>query len=262
MISSPAQAVSGDLAAGAGSTTSGIVPNQSGPADRHATPAGPMPSLRGLGVDTQSLGARTAPVRTRVLRCSAVVLRAALVLLDRDPKGVPSLSEVIESDPVLALRVLHLANMTTGFREWVDTVPQAVQMLGTAALRSLFADLQADATDGAVPGLERILTRALTCGELSHDRRGFTTGLLSGLAESLGVPAATVLDVAGVSREMSDAVRYGTGPYGAVLAALLAYERKDSLGVARSGFVAVDVYDAYLRGEADARAIAHAIGSS
>ncbi|HMO09929.1 MAG TPA: diguanylate phosphodiesterase, partial [Actinotalea sp.] len=112
-----------------------------------------------------------------------------------------------------------------------------------------------------MPGLWRVLARALTCEELSADRMGYTIGLLSGLADEVGVPASAVLEVAGVSREVADAIRYGTGPLGPVLRAVLAYERNDAAGVARTGVAAVDVYDAYLRGATEAMATAQALGS-
>ncbi len=240
-----------------------LVPNQAGP-DHARRPAaqGPMPSLRELGVRHDDLTPRRESVRTQVLRCSSSALCAAQHLLEQAAPEARALTQVVESDPVLTLRVLHLANQSVRHHYQADTVPQAIRVLGTETLGSLVNELLMEATLGAMGNLWRVLARALTCEELSGDRIGFTAGLLSGLADELGAPPALVLDVAGVSRDVSDAVRFGTGPWGPVVTAVVAYERNDAMGVARSGIAPVEVYDAYLRGATDAMATAQAIGSS
>lgn len=245
-----------------------VVPSQVGPqhaeprrAPAQVSPTTRMPSLREMGVDTRALSAPPEPVRTEVLRCSPAVLGAAQHLLDQPVADLTTITRVIASDPVAALRVLHLANLATqrGYR--ADTVASAVGVLGPMTLSSLVDELLVDATGRTVPGMSRVLTRALACEALSGDPTAFTTGLLSGLATELAVPSDIVLEVAGVSREISDAVRFGTGPWGPVLTAVVAYERNDAMGVSRSGIAHVDVYDAYVRATADAMATARAIGS-
>lgn len=246
-----------------------IVPSQAGPAQRASShgrqptaqmsPAAPMPSLRAMGVDTRVLAAPREPVRTEVLRCSSAVLGAAQHLLEQPAPELGTVTRVVASDPVAALRVLHLANLATqrGYR--ADTIASAVGVLGPGTLANLVDELLLDASRRPMTGLTRVLTRALACEGLSGDPIAFTVGLLSGLAAELGVPADVLLDVAGVSREISDAVRFGTGPWGPVLAAVIAYERNDAMGVSRSGIAHVDVYDAHVSATADAMATAHAI---
>lgn len=227
---------------------------------------GPMPSLRALGVDTRTFGARrvapTPVVPTAVLRCSSAALCAAQHLLADAAPSPTTLAQVIESDPVLTLRVLHLANLRTARGFAADTVPQAVEVLGAESLAWLVDELLLEASVGAMPGLWRVLARALTCEELSGDRIAFTAGLLSALADALVVAPEAVLEVAGVSREVVDAVRLGTGPWGPVVRAVVAYERHDHAGLVRTGIAPVDVYDCYLRGATEAMATAQAIGSS
>jgi c-di-GMP-related signal transduction protein len=237
-----------------------FVPAQPGPGERTGAANGPMPSLRSLGVDTRTLVGGSP--RAVALRCSSCALSAAQHLLSKAAPSPTTLAQVVESDPVLALRVLHLANQQVARGFSADTIPQAIDMLGPAMLGSLVDELLLDATLGAMDGLWRVLARALTCEGLSGDRIAFTAGLLSGLADALGVPAAAVLEVAGVSREVVDAVRFGTGPWGPVLRAAVACERNDPAGVVRSGLAPVDVYDAYLRGATEAMATAQAVGSS
>ncbi len=200
-----------------------------------ATVSGPMPSLRGLGVDPRSLAAPRPKVRTTVLRCSAPVLRAAQHLLGQATPDATTLAGVVESDPVLVLRVLHLANQHTQGGYAADTVPQAIRVLSPEALAALVAELLAAAGPGSANGLGQILSRGLACEALSGDRIGFTAGVLTALADRLGVPAEIVLQVAGVSREVVTAVRTGTGPWGPALRAVIAYERHDAAGLGRTG---------------------------
>lgn len=228
--------------------------------------AGPMPSLRALGVDPSVLAGRqvapTPVVPTAVLRCSAPALCAAQHLLVDAAPSTATLAQVIEADPVLTLRVLHLANLGTSRGFAADTVPQAIEVLGSETLSWLVDELLLDARPGAADGQWRILARALTCEELSGDRIAFTAGLLSGLADALAVTPEAVLEVAGVSREVVDAVRFGTGPWGPVLRAVVAYQRHDHAALLRTGIAPVDVYDCYLRAATEAMATAQAIGSN
>jgi hypothetical protein len=211
-----------------------------------------MPSLRGLGVDPRSLAAPRPKVRTTVLRCSAPVLRAAQHLLEQAAPNPTTLAGVVESDPVFVLRVLHLANLHTQGGYAADTVLQAIRVLSADALASLVADLLTDAGPSATDGLWQILARGLTCEALAGDRIGFTAGVLTALADRLGVPAEIVLQVAGVSREVLTQVRTGTGTWGPALHAVVAYERHDAAGIGRTGLSPVDVYDTYLRGATEA----------
>lgn len=244
-----------------------VVPTQAAACAGDRPTAGgpaPAPSLRSLGVDTRTLAARrptTRRPRTVLLRCSAAALGAAAHLLRTAQPPSDALALVVESDPMLVLRVLHLANQNVARGYTVDTVPDAVEMLGRTALRSLVDELLLDAAPEPVDGLDRALARGLACEALTGDRVAFTAGVLSGLAERLGVPVEIVLEVAGVSRAVVDAVRSGTGTWGPALRAVVAHEHRDSAGLTRSGLAPMDVYDAAQHAAAEARATARAIGS-
>lgn len=239
------------------------VPTQLGPGSHPSAARGvPMPSLRGMGVDPRSLAQPRTKVRTTVLRCSSSVLCAAQHLLEQPVVPGATLAEVVESDPVLVLRVLHLANLQLQHGHRADTVPQGIEVLGARTLASLVNELLLEATVGATDGMWRALARGLTCELLSGDRVAFTAGVLSGLADALGVPPEIVFEVAGVSREVVDAMRTGSGAWGPALRAVVAYERNDVSGVVRSGLTPVNVYDAYLRGSTEAMATATAVGTN
>jgi HD-like signal output (HDOD) protein len=50
---------------------------------------------------------------------------------------IQSLADVITTDPLLAVRVLTLANLATGQRQRIDTVSHAINLMGLDALKSL-----------------------------------------------------------------------------------------------------------------------------
>jgi c-di-GMP-related signal transduction protein len=233
------------------------------PGGGRQAPAG-APSLRSLGVDTTTLAARRPTTRrphTVVLRCSAAALGAAAHLLQTARPPADALAQVVESDPMLMLRVLHLANQNVSRGYAVDTVPEAIEVLGRSTLRALVDELLLDAGPEPVDGLAQALARGLTCEVLTGERVAFTGGVLSGLAERLGVPVDFVLEVSGVSRSVVDAVRSGSGTWGRALRAVIAHEHHDSAALTRSGLPPIDVYDASQHAAAEARATARAIGS-
>lgn len=239
------------------------------PTQRAGGPSAPVvptaaPSLRSLGVDTRTLAARRPTTRrphTVLLRCSAAALGAAAHLLRSAQPPNDALAQVVESDPMLVLRVLHLANQNMAPGYTVDTVPDAIEVLGRTTLRALIDELLLDAAARPVDGLAHALARGLTCEVLTGDRVAFTAGVLSGLAERLDVPVEVVLEVSGVSRRVVDGIRAGTGPWGPALRAVIAHEHRDQSALARSGLPPIDVYDACQHAAAEARATARAIGS-
>lgn len=237
-----------------------LVPSQPNRPRTTTARRGPQPSLRALGVPgTAGLVRSADSPDTQVLRCTSAALRTVHALVLGGSPDPRALAQAVESDPVLTLRVLHRANAGHRPGGAVDTVPQALSVLGPAALETLVRELAATATATPMPGLARVLTLALACVELSTDRTAYTVGLLAGLATEIGVPEELVVQVAGVSQETADAVRHGRGPLGKVLRGLLAYEAGDTAALARSGLAAVDAYDTYLRAASDAMATAAAL---
>ncbi|WP_304605999.1 hypothetical protein [Actinotalea lenta] len=225
----------------------------------------PTPTLRGLGVDTRSLAVprrSNRRPRTTVLSCSAVALHAAGHVLTGRTPDVDALAEVVESDPMFVLRVLHLANQLTARGHTADTVPAALTVLGRDRFGWLLGDLRHDAARRPIAGVWRALARGLAAEVLSGgDREAFTAGLLTGLADALGVPVPLVLEVSGVSREMVAAVTTGAGSWARGLHAAIAFERHSSAGARRSGLELVDVYDICQRATSEAKATARALGS-
>lgn len=197
---------------------------------------------------------------TRVLRAGEAQCLALLHLLHEDETDFGAISQVIDTDPVLVLRVLHLVNSGAfALRNSVDTVSQAVVLVGVQELRTLVAALMLDARPDAMDSLWLILARALTCETLAQDSAAYTVGMLSALSEQLGIPAAAVVEKVGVSPAVADAVRFETGELGNLLHAVRAHERADTLMVIAAGLQPEEVSAVYMQCVSDALETARAV---
>jgi len=171
---------------------------------------------------------------------------------------------VVSSDPELAIRVLHLVNSSVyALRREIDSVHQAVVLVGPQQLAALAMASLIDARPTTVGALWATLTRALTCRALAGDDAAYTVGLLSAVASQLGIATSDLVSRTGVSADVAHALNEQTGPYGPTLAAVLAHEENDVDGVRATGLEPFDVAHAYLSAvpEALATATSLAVGS-
>ncbi|HEY3436391.1 MAG TPA: HDOD domain-containing protein [Actinotalea sp.] len=206
------------------------------------------------------VGGPTARTDARVLRAAELQCLALMHLLSQPEVDLAEVSQVIDTDPVLTLRCLHLVNSGAfALNAPVDTVHRAVVLLGIRELTTLVAALLLDSRPDAMDSLWFILARALTCEALADDPAGYTVGMLSALSAQLGVPADVVLEKVGVSQGVADAVSSQSGPLGAVLSAVRAHEHQDSAGVYAAGLLPAEVSAAYVRCLADALATAKVV---
>ncbi|MBO3084953.1 EAL and HDOD domain-containing protein [Cellulomonas fengjieae] len=168
-------------------------------------------------------------------------------LLSQETPDHEAVVHTVESDPELCMRVLHVVNASaSGVRRHVDSVRQAVVLLGPRQLTALAMASLVNARPATVGTLWSVLARALTCGMLSGTGAGYTVGMLSAVAAQLHVSVEALVQRAGVSDDIAAALRDQTGPYGPVLAAVLAHEENDHEAVAATGLEPWDVAHAYL----------------
>jgi EAL and modified HD-GYP domain-containing signal transduction protein len=199
-------------------------------------------------------------VGPKVLRPGQLQCLVALHLLHQDHVDLGEVADLIDTDPVMTLRVLHLVNSGAfSLFSRVDTVHRAVVLLGIREVTALIAALAIDSRPGAMDSLWLILARALACESLADDAAAYTVGMLSALIDELGVPADVVLEKVGVSDVVSDAVRELAGDLGPVLTAVLAHEAGDTARISAAGFDPADVSDVYLTCLADALETAKAV---
>lgn len=171
-----------------------------------------------------------------------------------DPEAVV---RTISSDPELTMRVLHLVNSSaSGLRRPIDSVRQAVVLLGPRQLTTLAMASLINAQPATVGTLWSILARAIACYALSDSGAGYTVGLLSAVAQQQNLSVESLVSRSGVSDDIADALRDQSGPYGPVLAAVMAHEENDIEGVAATGLEPWDVAHAYLAAVPEALATA------
>lgn len=198
--------------------------------------------------------------RATVLRAGQAQCLAIMHLLHQEDVSFSQVAQVIDTDPVLTLRVLHLVNSGAfALNHAIDTVSQAIVLLGRRELEMLVAALLVDARPDAMDSLWLILARALACEVLADDSTAYTVGMLSGLAEQIGLPAEVVVEKVGVSQVVADAVVHGGGPFGPVLGAVRGHERADVSVVLTSGLDPAEVSEVYMRAVSDALATARTV---
>ncbi len=185
-------------------------------------------------------------------------------LLSAESIDQAAVVRVVSSDPELAIRVLHLVNSSVyALRREIDSVHQAVVLVGPQQLAALSMASLIDARPTTVGALWSTLTRALTCRSLTGEDAAYTVGLLSAVASQLGIATGDLVSRTGVSSDVARALNEQTGPYGPTLAAVLAHEENDVEGVRATGLEPFDVAHAYLAAvpEALATATSLAVGS-
>ncbi len=168
-------------------------------------------------------------------------------LLAADPVDADAVIAMVAADPELSMRVLRLVNLSAfAVRREVDSVRQAVVLVGPEHLAALAVSALVDARASSVAPLWSILTRAAACRTLGRHDNASTVGLLSAVASQLRMTPADLVARTGVSDDVAAALRDRTGPWGPVLAAVLAHEADDVDAVRATGLDPVAVSDAYL----------------
>ena len=205
---------------------------------------------------------RDATPTAREFTTGEVQCLALMTLLIADEIDQGRVIRVIGSDPELTMRVLGLVNSSAvSARHRIDSVRRAVVMLGPQPLASLAMASLVGSRSHTIAGLWFMLTRAVACRSIACNDAAYTVGLLSAAASALRVAPADLVARTKVSDDVGDALLTLTGPYGPVLAGVLAHEENDIAGVAATGLDPVRVAGAYLAAVADARATAEALAA-
>ncbi|MGY4643783.1 EAL and HDOD domain-containing protein [Cellulomonas sp. URHB0016] len=205
---------------------------------------------------------RRAEAPDRPLSAGQVQCLELVRLLSAEYPDQDAVVRVIGVDPELTMRVLHLVNSSaTGVRRHVDSVRQAVVLVGPRQLFALAMASVVDAQSPTIAPLWSVLTRALTVARLTNSDAGYTVGMLSAVASHLQVNVESIIERSGVSAAIADALRDQTGPLGPVLAAVLAHEENDTAGVVAAGFEPIEVAHTHLAAIPEALATATALAT-
>ena len=206
---------------------------------------------------------RDATPTAREFTAGEVQCLALMTLLNAEEVDQPRVIRVIGSDPELTMRVLGLVNSSAiRGRHRIDSVRRAVVMLGPQSLASLAVASLIGSRNHTIAGLWFMLTRAVACRSIARNDAAYTVGLLSAAASALRVAPADLVARTKVSDDVGDALLTLTGPYGPVLAGVLAHEENDIAGVEATGLDPCFVANAYLAAVADAHDTAEALSAS
>jgi len=181
----------------------------------------------------------------------------ALELVGRlgDPSiTTEEIERIVRQDPALVYRLLRIANSAaSGANREISSVRDALVMVGISRLRAWLVLLSMAPSGSADDRMVDALARARTCervaraaGKVSPDT-AFTAGLLHGVAESLGVPAATLLErMPALGPDLGEALLGRPGPLRQVLDAVIGYQRQDLVAASAGPISLAAMADAYL----------------
>ena len=202
-----------------------------------------------LGVDLLQgpIFSRDAPMPTTSFSAGELQCLELMQLLSAEEVDHVAVVRVVSADPELAVRVLRLVNSSAvALRRQVDSVRQAVVLVGPQQLGALAMASLMDARPSSLGSLWFILARATACRTLAGSDAAYTVGLLSAIASHQSATPSELASRTGVSADVSNALRDNTGPYGPALGAVLAHEENDVAAVQATGFAPSDVATVYL----------------
>jgi EAL and modified HD-GYP domain-containing signal transduction protein len=171
-------------------------------------------------------------------------LTAAVQLMaevNRPEVDLDRVEQLIATDPTLAYGLLRLVNSSSyGLTVHVQSIRHAIVMLGLAQVRHL-AVLLTMATSAQRVNEELIVlaaTRAKMAAGLAGDdtqlaNACFTAGLLSVIDAVFQCPMSELVADLPLQADVRNALLDGSGPVGAVLAAVYAFERADTAALDR-----------------------------
>jgi EAL and modified HD-GYP domain-containing signal transduction protein len=157
----------------------------------------------------------------------------SLAAMQSGSATIEELEQVIDRDVGLSVKLLRYINSAyIGMRGSITSIRQAVMMLGSRGV-SRWALLVALTGGPSTPRELSVvgLTRARMCELLGSDREDvagdqlFTVGLLSVADALLEVPLETIVEELPLADEVGAALLHRDGPAGAILDAVVSYER-------------------------------------
>ncbi|WP_233556287.1 EAL and HDOD domain-containing protein [Noviherbaspirillum sedimenti] len=187
--------------------------------------------------------ARPTIVPNRQLAPSQLAIIDIIALITSDADSV-EIEERIKRDVSLGLNLLRLVNTAAVGTHRIDSLRQALMVLGRKQLASwLQVMLYAQAEENA-PSVKPLLMLATARGKLLEliaqrhrpGNRGiadaaFTVGIMSLMDALFGLPMVEILKQIAVVEEVSDALLVHQGYYGDLLALIEAIERRDALAL-------------------------------
>ncbi|GAA3390743.1 EAL domain-containing protein [Cryptosporangium minutisporangium] len=164
------------------------------------------------------------------LSTTATARLRLIAVLSREDVSIDDVTTAVTQDPAVSYRLLRAAGAAaSGQTSKVTSLREAVVLLGLDRIRGWVALMLL--SDSATFDRHRasvVLSRARFCRDLAalHDAppdAAFTVGLLSGLAEILGLPTDRLVAALPLADALIAALVDGAGPLGAVLRTAVRY---------------------------------------
>ncbi|HER19468.1 MAG TPA: HDOD domain-containing protein, partial [Chromatiales bacterium] len=191
--------------------------------------------LREAGVDyfQGHFFSRPETVVRSTVRASKANLMGLLILLQDDRAPLGEIVERINTDLALSYRLLRLVNSASiGLRRRVDSVDEAVRLLGLKAVRSLVYLSALTGVDGKPPALvhstmirARFTELLAARSRMANPPSAFLVGLFANLDAFYSQPLAQLVDELPLTDEVARALLDGEGPLGALLEYVRFYEK-------------------------------------
>ncbi|MCL7743379.1 HDOD domain-containing protein [Guyparkeria hydrothermalis] len=191
--------------------------------------------LRGAGVDyfQGHFVSRPEMVVRPTVRASKANLMGLIVLLQDEEASLAEIVERINTDLALSYRLLRLVNSSAiGLRRRVDSVEEAVRLLGLNAVRSLVYLSALTGVDGKPPALiHNTMVRARFAELLAAQSRmanpptAFLVGLFSNLDAFYNQPLAQLVEELPLTEDVARALLEGEGSLGELLEYVRFYEK-------------------------------------
>jgi EAL and modified HD-GYP domain-containing signal transduction protein len=164
-------------------------------------------------------------------------LLGALSSSDTDFEQVVSL---VSRDAALTYRLLQACNSAaSGLSARISSVREAAVLLGLKRVREWVLLMSiSELTEAGEEQIALVLTRARACQTVAGQRGlspdvAFTTGLLSGLADLIGRPAAELAGHLPLTADVHQALSDSAGELGALIDAVREYELGNASALAR-----------------------------
>lgn len=180
---------------------------------------------------------------TRQLAPSQLAIIQIIALVSGDADSV-EIEERIKRDVSLGLNLLRLVNTAAVGTHRIDSLRQALMVLGRKQLASWLQVMLYAQTQENAPSVKPLLMLATARGKLLEliaqrhrpGNRGiadaaFTVGIMSLMDTLFGLPMAEILKQIAVVEEVSDALLARQGYYGDLLALIEVIERSDALAL-------------------------------
>nr|WP_298378733.1 HDOD domain-containing protein [uncultured Halomonas sp.] len=175
---------------------------------------------------------RPVPVEGQHMPHSRLTVLALLTELNRDGASIRELTETIQRDAFMSVRLMKMANSAYYQRpQDITSVEMAVALLGQRRIRNLASMLALSKLDDKPHALQKLaLTRGYLCEGLAANLQddsisGFTVGLFSSLDAFFDRPLGDVLQELPLHASLKEAILEHRGPMGLVLATALHIER-------------------------------------